>query len=244
MSSEAAQKAYASVVADATGGQPATGDALSGADVPAGEFIAFVDAKRLHPKVAAVLSGFMSASLDLWRHMLARFVLSELSAERLIGIVLAGQAADIRQKFIDVAADPQPEGTSAAAFFDGNTAIGGAVAVTIGSRAKDGGRGTFILLSPAGLDGTARITRISTGTSVAVTLEETLVHELTHARNQPNQQILLTFPDSSAAIYVDPVLAAARTAANAGGLSSGYCASSTAFYRRDDRSPCPLACSH
>lgn len=215
MTPEAAKKAYADAVAGATDRPVAAGDALSSTDLPSGEFAPFVDARRLHPQVAAVLSGFMVAPLDSWRHMIARFVLTELSADRLVGVVLASQATDIRQKFISAAADPQPDGTSAAAFFDSSVAIGGAIAVSIGAAARNGGRTVFILVSPQGLDGTARITRTSNGTSVAVSLEETLVHELTHMRNQPNQQILLTFPDSSPTIYVDPALAAQRTAANA-----------------------------
>ena len=210
----AAQQAYANVLAAATG-QP-TGDALSSADLPSGEFIPFVDAKRLDPAVAAVLSGFMSAPLDSWRYMIARFALAELSANRLIGIVSAAQANDIRQKFIDAASDPQPSGEAAAKLFDDSIAIGSSIGVTIGASAKNGGRTAYILLSAAGLDGTARITRGATGGSVTVSLLETLVHELAHVRNQSNQQILLAFPDTAAAIYVDPTFAAAQTAANSG----------------------------
>jgi len=214
VSPEAARKSVESALAGVTGQPAGAADALAASDLPAGEFIPFVDAKRLHPRVAAVLSGFMSAPLDSWRHMIARFVLTELSANRLSGIVLDSQATDIRSTFINTAADPQPGGVSAGAFFDANSTIGGAIAASIGATAKNGGRVGFILVAPPGLDGSARITRNSNGTSVAVSLEETLVHELTHFRNQSNQQTLLAFPDSAASIYVDPALAAARTAAN------------------------------
>jgi len=214
VSPEAARQSVARALAGMTGQPTGAADALAASDLPAGEFIPFVDAKRLHPKVAAVLSGFMSAPLDSWRHMIARFVLTELSANRLSGFVLDSQAADIRSTFIDAAADPQPGGVSAATFFD-TTTLGGAIAASIGATAKNGGRVGFILISPPGLDGSARVTRNSNGTSVAVSLEETVVHELTHYRNQSNQQTLLVLPDSAASIYVDPVLAAARTAANA-----------------------------
>lgn len=214
MTPQQARATYARALEGTVGAKSSAGDPLDAGDPLHGELAPFVQAGRLNARVAETLASFMSAPLDSWRRMAARFALGQLETDKLIGIVAFADAATLRARFLSVAADPQPNGETAAALFTRVTRVDGSLGRNLSFVNKTGMRSSFILLAASVLDGTARIVRDSNNTHVDVTLAETLVHELNHVRNQDGQQMLRLVPDSAASVYVDPALAAARTAAN------------------------------
>jgi hypothetical protein len=176
------------------------------------EFGPAVVAHHVEPFVGLELAALIDTPLNSWRHMLGRFALSSLNSGQLVGVVAHSRARDLRAPFLAVAAPTQSDGSSASAFFDRSMAPSGDLGLTVGFDDQNGGRRSFILIKDEVIMGRESIVRLSTGGHARVTLQGVVVHELTHARNLLNQQLLLTIPDTDADTYADPALAQARSA--------------------------------
>jgi hypothetical protein len=179
------------------------------------EFSPAVVDHRVEPFVALVLAALIDTPLNSWRHMLGFFALSNLNSGGLLGIVARSRIADLRAPFLAVAAPAQAGGVSAEDFFNALTTPDDSLGLTVAFDAEDGSRRSLILIKDEVILGRESIVRTSTGGRAVVTLQGVVVHELTHARNLANQQLLLTAQDTDAAIYADTALAQARSATGA-----------------------------
>jgi peptidoglycan hydrolase-like protein with peptidoglycan-binding domain len=185
------------------------------------EFTPFVAARRLEPFVAIELAKLLSAPLDSWRHMAARFALDSLSADTLAGIVAGSRFGDLSGFVVAHAAAVQPDGTISTDWFererqgfvepDGRPRRFGGSAVTFPFRGADGGDIGIIVVSDDLIRGKERTVVQATGQSLPVTIDETLIHELTHLRNGHRTQDVLATSDLDAGVFTDPVLAQSLT---------------------------------
>lgn len=185
------------------------------------EFTPFVAARRLEPFVAQALARLLAAPLDSWRRMAAQFALDALSADRLAGIVAGSRFGDLEPFIITHAAAVQPDGAIATDWFarerqgfvadDGTPRRFGGSAVTFSFLGAEGSDIGIIVVSDLLLRGKERITVAATGQSLPVTLDETLIHELTHFRNANLDAGILATSDLDASVYFDPILAQTLT---------------------------------
>ncbi|MFG2076334.1 peptidoglycan-binding domain-containing protein [Nonomuraea maritima] len=188
------------------------------------EFSPYVAQRRLEPLAANVLAALVAAPLDSWRHMAARHALNALNSGELGGIVAGSRFGDLRDHVLRHADPIQPNGQTAAQWFDAQNMFFGvdatgnprdfhASGATFTFRHAAGGSTGLIVLSDGLLRGKSHTTLASTGQRVQDRLDTTLLHELTHFRNQGNEAAILNTPDLDAATYVDPLRAAQWTAA-------------------------------
>jgi hypothetical protein len=180
------------------------------------EFSPAVVDHRLEPFVALELAAFIQAPLDSWRHMLGQFVLANLNSGQILGIVAQSRAQDLRDQYLAVADGIQRDGQSAEDLFDnGITAdLGRTTIFLVGGQPK-----VFIIINDLVILGRASITRSSDATHAPVTLQATIAHELTHARNPANILALLATADTDTAVYADTALAQARSSTGPFGTS-------------------------
>jgi hypothetical protein len=179
------------------------------------EFSPAVVEHRLEPFVALVLAALIGAPLTSWRHMLGLFALNNLNSRGLLGIVARSRIEDLRAPFLAIAAPTQRGGVGAEAFFNAAATPDDSLGVTIPFDAQDGSRRSLIIIKDGVILGREAIVRTSTGARAAVTLQGVVVHELTHARNLANADLLLTTQDTDATVYADTALAQARSATGA-----------------------------
>ncbi|MFC4512440.1 MULTISPECIES: peptidoglycan-binding domain-containing protein [Streptomyces] len=176
------------------------------------EFSPFVVDRRLEPFAGLELAVLIDTPLNSWRHMLGRFTLDALNSSTLLGIVAMSRSLDLRDRFLAAAAPTQPNGTSAADFFDDALITDDAVGRTVTFQARDGTRQAFVLIKDDVILGRQFIVRTTTGGRARVSLQGVLVHELTHVRNRSAEVRLLQTPDTDGGTYVDTALAQARSA--------------------------------
>ena len=175
------------------------------------EFSPAVVDHRLEQFVARELLALLQAPFDSWRHMLGTFALNALNSGELLGIVAQSRAVDLRDRFLAVADPVQPNGVTAENFFDDAISAGGALANTV-TFFVGGQPRAFIVIRDDVILGRASIVRESDNTRAPASLQGTVVHELTHARNLAAIQALLATADTDANAYADTALAQARSA--------------------------------
>jgi hypothetical protein len=175
------------------------------------EFSPAVVEHRLEQFVALELAALLHAPLDSWRRMLGMFALSALNSGALLGIVAQSRAVDLRDRFLAIADAIQLNGATAENFFDDAIILEDALAVTV-TFFVGGQPRAFIVIRDDVILGRAAVVRRSDGTRAPSPMLGVVVHELTHARNLANIQVLLDTLDTDANAYADTALAQARTA--------------------------------
>lgn len=185
------------------------------------EFSPFVAARRLEPFVANELARLVSATLNSWRHMAALHALKGLSSGELAGIVAASRFADLQSHVIQHVKDTQPNGETKQQWFNrertnfvdeqGNPRRFGGSAVTFDFRGADDTDKVIIVVSDTLLRSQEQTTVGATGQSIPVSLPETLLHELTHFRNNAKDEGIRQTSDNDGVTYVDTGLAALLT---------------------------------
>jgi hypothetical protein len=175
------------------------------------EFSPAVVDHRLEQFVALELLALLQAPFDSWRRMLGTFALNALNSSELLGIVAQSRAVDLRERFLAVADPVQPDGATAANFFDDAISAGGALGNTV-TFFVGGQPRAFIIIRDDVILGRASIVRQSDNTRAPASLQGVVVHELTHARNIESMQQLRSTDDTSATAYADTALAQARSA--------------------------------
>jgi hypothetical protein len=175
------------------------------------EFAPAVVEHRLEQFVARELIGMLRAPLDSWRHMLARSALDMLNSGLLLGIVARSRADDLSDVYFTVADATQPDGSSAAAYFNDavTTAAGQGVTVEVLS---GGALRAMIILDDDVVLGRAVTFHAASGRTAPEPLIGVLVHELTHARNLDRSAAIAAAPDDDTATFADTALAAQRSA--------------------------------
>lgn len=180
------------------------------------EFTSAVVDHRLEPFVARELVAFLGAPLDSWRHMLGTFALNALNSGAILGIVAQSRVSDqrvgfLRDQFLKVADPVQPGGVTSIGLFDSAAdsfdTFGATVVFLVAGQLR-----AFIIIADDVIRGGAFQPRDSNNTRAPMLLSGVVVHELTHARNLANSDLLNNIADTDTDAYVDTALAQTRSA--------------------------------